>query len=66
MTPRRLLTWLPVLTLSAALLAPAAAFATETDTIHFSDTVVRAEVSPCSGAPGTLTIVLPGVVHLTT
>jgi hypothetical protein len=65
MTPRRLLAWLAGLTLSAALLAPAAAFATETDTIHFSDTVVRAEVSPCSGAPGTLTIVLSGVVHFT-
>lgn len=65
MTPRRLLAWLPGLTLSAALLAPAAAFATETHTIHFSDTVVRAEVSPCSGAPGTLTIVLSGVVHVT-
>jgi hypothetical protein len=65
MTPRRLLAWLPVLTLSAALLAPAAAFATETDTIHFSDTVSRAELNPCSGAPGTLTIVLSGVVHIT-
>ena len=65
MTPRRLLASLPGLTLSAALLAPAAAFATETDTIHFSDTVSRAEVNPCSGAPGTLTIVLSGVVHVT-
>jgi hypothetical protein len=62
---RRLLAWLPVLTLSAALFAPAAAFATETDTIHFSDTVSRAELNPCSGAPGTLTIVLSGVIHTT-
>ncbi len=65
MTPRRLLAWLPGLTLTAALLAPAAAFATETDTIHFSDTVVLAEVNPCSEAPGTLTIVLSGVLHVT-
>lgn len=62
---RRLLAWLPVLTTSAALFAPAAAFATETDTIHFSDTVSRAELNPCSGAPGTLTIALSGVIHTT-
>jgi hypothetical protein len=62
---RRLLAWLPGLTLSAALLAPAAAFATETNTIRFSDIVSRAEVNPCSGVAGTLTIVLSGVVHTT-
>jgi hypothetical protein len=65
MKPRRLLAWLAVLTLSAALLVPAAAFATQTQTIHFSDTVSRAELSPCSGAPGTLTIALSGVLHTT-
>jgi hypothetical protein len=62
---RRLLAWLPVLTLSAALFAPAAASATETNTIRFSDTVSRAELNPCSGAPGTLTIALSGVIHTT-
>jgi hypothetical protein len=65
MRPRRLLAWLAGLTLSAVLLAPAAAFAAETQTIHFSDTVRRAERNPCSGAPGTLTIVLSGVMHVT-
>jgi hypothetical protein len=65
MRPRRLLAFLPALTLSAALLAPAAAFAAETQTIHFSDTVSRPERNPCSGAPGTLTIVVSGVLHTT-
>jgi hypothetical protein len=65
MRPRRLLAFLPALTLAAALLAPAAAFATQTTTIHFTHTDSRAEVNPCSGAPGTLTIVLSGVIHLT-
>jgi hypothetical protein len=62
---RRLLAWLMGLTLSAALLAPAAAFATETTTMHFSGTDSRASVNPCSGAPGTLTIVFSGVIHTT-
>jgi hypothetical protein len=62
---RRLLAWLPVMTLSAALFAPAAASATETNTTHFSDTVSRAELNPCSGAPGTLTIALSGLIHTT-
>ena len=65
MRPRGLLGWLTGLILSAALLAPAAAFATETTTIHFSGTDSRAEVNPCSGAPGTLTIVFSGVIHTT-
>jgi hypothetical protein len=65
MSPRRLLAFLPALTLSAALLAPTAAFATQTQTIHFSSTVSRAERNPCSGAPGTLTIVLSGVRQTT-
>jgi len=62
---RRLLAWLTGVTLSATLLAPAAAFATETNTIHFSDSISRAEANPCSGAPGTLTIVFSGVIHTT-
>jgi hypothetical protein len=65
MRPRGLQVWLTGLTLSAALLAPAAAFATETTTIHFSGTDSRVEVNPCSGAPGTLTIVFSGVIHTT-
>jgi hypothetical protein len=65
MRPRRLLAFLPALTLSAALLAPAAASATQATTIRFTHTESRAEVSPCSGAPGTLTIRLSGVVHTT-
>jgi hypothetical protein len=62
---RRLLAWLTGLTLSAALLTPAAALATETTTMHFSGTDARASVNPCSGAPGTLTIVFSGVIHTT-
>jgi hypothetical protein len=65
MRPRQLLAWLPALMLSAALLAPTAAFATQTQTMHFSATDTRAEHNPCSGTPGTLTIVLSGVVHTT-
>src|SRR4029450_9862709 len=65
MSPRRLLAFLPALTLSAVLLAPTAAFATQTQTIHFSSTVSRAERHPCSGAPGTLPIVLSGVRQTT-
>ena len=65
MRPRRLLAFLPALTLSAALLAPAAAFAAETQTIHFPHTESRAELNPCSGAPGTLTIMLSVVMHTT-
>jgi hypothetical protein len=59
----RLLAWLTGLTLSAALLAPAAASATETQTMRFSGTDSRAEVNPCSGVPGTLEIVFSGVIH---
>ena len=65
MRPRRLLAWLAALTLSAALVAPAAAFATHTMTTHFDFTESRAELNPCSGAPGTLTIALSGVLHTT-
>ena len=48
MRPRRLLAFLPALMLSAALLAPTAAFAAETQTIHFSATESRADRNPCS------------------
>jgi hypothetical protein len=65
MSARRLLAFLPALTLAAALLAPAAASAAETQTIHFRDTVRRAERNPCSGAPGILTVRLSGVMHIT-
>ncbi len=65
MRRRRLLAWLTGLMLSAALLAPAAAFATETEMIRFSGTDSRAEANLCSGAPGTLTIVFSGVIHTT-
>ena len=59
----RLLAWLTGLTLSATLLAPAAAFATET--VHFSGTDSRASANLCSGASGTLLIVFSGVLHTT-
>jgi hypothetical protein len=65
MRRRWLLAWLTGLTLSAALLAPAAAFATETETIHFSGIDSRASANLCTGAPGTLTIVFSGVIHTT-
>jgi hypothetical protein len=66
MRPRQLLAWLPALILSTALLAPTAAFATQTQTMHFSATDSRPEQpNPCSGALGTLTIVLSGVLHTT-
>jgi hypothetical protein len=66
MRTSRLLAWLAGLTLSAVLLAPAAAFAAETQTIHFRPPPIsRAERNPCSGAPGTLTIMLSGVMHIT-
>ena len=65
MRTRRLVAFLPALMLSAMLLAPTAAFATQTQTIHFNATESRADRNPCSGAPGTLTIMLSGVVHTT-
>jgi hypothetical protein len=53
------------LTLSVALLAPAAAFATETETIHFNGIDSHASANLRSGGPGTLTIVFSGVIHTT-
>jgi hypothetical protein len=52
MRPRQLLTWLAALMLSTALLAPTAAFATQTQTMRFSATDSRAEHNPCSAPRG--------------
>jgi hypothetical protein len=62
----RLLGWLIGLAVSAALLAPTAALATETETIHFSDTFVVSRPNPCTGASATVTLTFKGVLHLTT
>jgi hypothetical protein len=62
----RLLAWLMGLAVSAALLAPTAALATETETIHFSDTIVISRPNPCTGAGATLTLTFKGVMHITT
>lgn len=62
----RLLAWLPGLTLAAMLIAPTAASATQTETVHVGDTFsLYPAVDPCSGAIGTLTITFQGVIHLT-
>jgi hypothetical protein len=62
----RLLTLVAGLALAAALLAPAAALATETETRHFSGSGSEELLNPCSGATGTLTFEFAGVVHQTT
>jgi hypothetical protein len=62
----RLLGWLIGLAVSVALLAPTAALATETETIHFSDTFVVSRPNPCTGAGATLTFTFKGVLHITT
>ena len=62
----RLLVWLMGLAVSAALLAPTAALATETETIHFSGTVAVSRPDPCTGAGATVTLTFKGVMHLTT
>jgi hypothetical protein len=62
----RLLGWLMGLVVSAALLAPTAALATETETIHFSDTFVVSAPNPCTGAGATLTLTVKRVMHTTT
>ena len=61
----RLLPWLTGLALAGALLAPTAALATETQTIHTSDTDSFADVNPCSGVAGTTTINFNDVFHIT-
>jgi type 1 fimbria pilin len=62
----RLLVWLIGLAVSAALLAPTAALATETQTIHFTATLVVSRPNPCTGAGATETITAKGVMHITT
>ncbi len=46
--------------------AAAAAFATETEAVHFSGSDITADVNLCSGATGTLTFDARGVSHITT
>ncbi len=62
----RLLAGLTGLALAAVLLGPTAAFATDTETVHFRMTDVQPDTNPCSGASGTLTVDLRGVSHITT
>jgi hypothetical protein len=62
----RLLAWLLGLAASTALLAPTAALATETQTIHFTATLVVSRPNPCTGAGATVTLTGKGVMHLTT
>src|SRR5512132_2511194 len=62
----RLPLWLIGLAVSAALLAPRAVLATDTETIHFSDTFVVSRPNPCTGAGTTVTLTFKGVMHLTT
>jgi hypothetical protein len=62
----RLLAWMTGLALAMALLAPTAALATETETVHVSGTGTEPLINPCSGASGTLTFEFEGVVHTTT
>jgi hypothetical protein len=62
----RLLGWLTGLAVSAALLVPTAALATETETIHFSDTLIVSRPDPCTGASATVTLTFKGVMHITT
>jgi hypothetical protein len=62
----RLLAWGALLGLLVALLTPMAAVAqAETTTTHFNVTESRADVNPCTGAPGTLTETAKGVTHVT-
>ncbi len=62
----RPLVWLIGLALPAAMFPPGVALAAETETTHFSDTlVVTDRPNPCSGASGTTTITVKGLAHLT-
>jgi hypothetical protein len=66
MRPRRLLAWLPALALAAALLAPTAAHATDTQTLHFSGSGTEPELlNPCTGTTATLTYTYQDVTHVT-
>jgi hypothetical protein len=61
----RLLAWLPGLTLAAALLAPAAADATQTQTFHFSGGGTEPGLlNPCTGGTNTLSYAYQGVLHI--
>ena len=61
----RLLGWLTGLAVTATLLVPTVALATETETIHFSDTLVVSRPDPCTGASATVTLTVKGVMHIT-
>jgi hypothetical protein len=61
----RLLAWLTGLALAGALLAPTAALAADTETIHLSGTESMPDVNPCSGATGTRTTDFQVVFHST-
>jgi hypothetical protein len=62
----RLLAWLPGLTLAAALLAPAAADATQTQTFQISGGGTEPGLlNPCTGGTGTLSYAYQGVLHTT-
>ena len=62
----RMLGWGVVLGLLVALFTPMAASAqAETTTTHFNVTESRADVNPCTDAPGTLTETIKGVTHVT-
>ena len=61
----RLLGWLTGLAVTATLLVPTVALATETETIHFSETLVVSRPDPCTGASATVTLTVKGVMHIT-
>jgi hypothetical protein len=51
---------------AALTFAVAAAFATETETVHFTGSDTTPDVNPCSGATGALTFDFRGISHITT
>jgi hypothetical protein len=62
----RMLAGSALLALVVALLTPVAAFAQATTTTnHFSFSFSHPDINPCTGAPGTLTENLKGVIHIT-
>ena len=62
----RMLAWGALVGLLVALFTPMAASAqAETTTTHFNVTGSRADINPCTGAPGTLTETIKGVTHVT-
>jgi hypothetical protein len=50
---------------TATPLVPTVALATETETIHFSETLVVSRPDPCTGASATVTLTVKGVMHIT-